>query len=46
MRANRVGDFDTLLLEERNQILCAQTDDTREAMTAFMQRRTPDFKDC
>ena len=35
-----------IALEDRNQILCTQTEDTREAMTAFMQRRPPVFKDC
>ena len=34
-----------IALEDRNQILCAQTEDTREAMMAFLQRRAPEFKD-
>jgi enoyl-CoA hydratase/carnithine racemase len=34
-----------IALEDRNQILCAQTEDTREAMAAFMQRRPPVFRD-
>jgi enoyl-CoA hydratase len=34
-----------IALEDRNQILCIQTADTREAMTAFMERRPPIFND-
>ena len=34
-----------IALEDRNQILCIQTADTREAMAAFMERRPPTFKD-
>ena len=34
-----------IALEDRNQILCAQTEDTKEAITAFAQRRRPEFKD-
>jgi enoyl-CoA hydratase/carnithine racemase len=34
-----------IALEDRNQILCAQTSDAQEAIAAFMQRRSPEFKD-
>jgi enoyl-CoA hydratase/carnithine racemase len=34
-----------IALEDRNQILCTQTLDTREAIAAFMERRAPDFTD-
>ena len=34
-----------IALEDRNQILCTQTADTREGMAAFMQRRAPEFRD-
>ena len=33
-----------IALEDRNQILCAQTADAREGMAAFAQRRAPDFQ--
>ena len=32
-------------LEDRNQILCAQTNDFREGLSAFLQRRAPEWKD-
>jgi enoyl-CoA hydratase/carnithine racemase len=34
-----------IALEDRNQVLCAQTVDTQEAIAAFMQRRLPNYKD-
>lgn len=34
-----------IAMEDRNQILCAQTQDTKEAITAFAERRRPEFKD-
>lgn len=34
-----------IAVEDRNQILCAQTQDAREAITAFVERRPPDFQD-
>jgi enoyl-CoA hydratase len=34
-----------IALEDRNQILCAQTADSQEAMAAFVQRRKPEFHD-
>jgi enoyl-CoA hydratase/carnithine racemase len=34
-----------IALEDRNQILCAQTADAREAMAAFARRRTPEYRD-
>jgi enoyl-CoA hydratase/carnithine racemase len=33
-----------IALEDRNQILCAQTADTQEAMAAFAERRTPQYR--
>lgn len=35
-----------IALEDRNQILCAQTQDAQEAMAAFAERRRPEFQDC
>lgn len=32
-----------IALEDRNQILCAQTKDAKEGMAAFAQKRTPEF---
>ena len=32
-----------ILLEDRNQILCVQTDDHREAVQAFVEKRAPNF---
>lgn len=32
-------------MEDRNQILCAQTDDFREGIGAFLGKRAPQFKD-
>jgi enoyl-CoA hydratase len=28
-------------MEDRNQILCAQTNDVREGMVAFLEKRKP-----
>ncbi len=33
-----------IALEDRNQILCAQTADFREGLSAFLQRRAPEWK--
>ena len=33
-----------IALEDRNQILCAQTADAREGMAAFAQRRAPEYR--
>jgi enoyl-CoA hydratase len=32
-------------MEDRNQILCAQTADFREGIVAFLQKRPPAWKD-
>jgi enoyl-CoA hydratase/carnithine racemase len=32
-------------MEDRNQILCAQTSDFREGVGAFLQKRRPVWKD-
>jgi len=32
-------------MEDRNQILCAQTSDFREGVAAFLQKRRPEWKD-
>jgi enoyl-CoA hydratase len=32
-------------MEDRNQILCAQTRDFREGVVAFLQKRKPAWKD-
>ncbi len=34
-----------IAMEDRNQILCSQTDDAREGVVAFLERRRPDYKD-
>ena len=34
-----------IAVEDRNQILCAQTKDAREAINAFIERRPPEFQD-
>ena len=34
-----------IALEDRNQILCAQTADSQEGMAAFAERRQPTYKD-
>ena len=34
-----------IALEDRNQILCTQTADAMEAITAFAERRTPQYRD-
>ena len=30
-------------MEDRNQILCSQTNDVREGMTAFLEKRKPKY---
>ncbi|MEI9995536.1 MAG: enoyl-CoA hydratase/isomerase family protein [Rhizomicrobium sp.] len=32
-----------IAMEDRNQILCAQTNDVREGMTAFLEKRKPNY---
>src|SRR6185295_5248297 len=32
-----------IAMEDRNQILCAQTSDFREGITAFLQKRKPEY---
>ena len=40
-----VNDLDTqLALESKNQILAAQTEDYAEGVSAFIEKRKPDFK--
>lgn len=34
-----------LALEDRNQILCTRTDDFREGVRAFLEKRTPKYRD-
>ena len=34
-----------IAMEDRNQILCTRTDDFREGITAFLQKRAPDYRD-
>lgn len=34
-----------IAMEDRNQILCAQTEDVREAISAFLQKRPPSYID-
>jgi len=34
-----------IAMEDRNQILCARTEDFREGITAFLQKRPPTFSD-
>ena len=34
-----------IALEDRNQILCTRTDDFREGITAFLQKRAPEYGD-
>lgn len=34
-----------IALEDRNQILCSQTSDFREGLSAFLARRAPEWKD-
>ena len=32
-----------IAMEDRNQILCTQTNDFREGIVAFLQKRTPQY---
>ncbi len=32
-------------MEDRNQILCTQTNDAREGVRSFLEKRAPDFTD-
>jgi enoyl-CoA hydratase len=32
-----------IAMEDRNQILCAQSDDVREGMMAFLEKRAPNY---
>jgi enoyl-CoA hydratase len=34
-----------IAMEDRNQILCTRTDDVREGITAFLQKRPPQYRD-
>jgi enoyl-CoA hydratase/carnithine racemase len=34
-----------IAMEDRNQILCTQTDDIKEGVMAFLEKRKPDYKD-
>jgi enoyl-CoA hydratase len=34
-----------IAMEDRNQILCSRTDDVREGITAFLQKRPPQYRD-
>jgi enoyl-CoA hydratase len=34
-----------IAMEDRNQILCAQTQDFPEGMRAFLEKRKPQYKD-
>ncbi len=34
-----------IAIEDRQQILCSQTQDFRESLTAFLEKRTPEYKD-
>ena len=34
-----------IAMEDRNQILCAQTDDMKEGFRAFLQKRKPEYRD-
>jgi enoyl-CoA hydratase len=32
-----------IAMEDRNQVLCVQTEDFREGVTAFLQKRSPQY---
>ena len=34
-----------IAMEDRNQILCSQTQDMKEGVRAFLQKRKPDYRD-
>ncbi len=34
-----------IAMEDRNQILCSQTDDMKEGVRAFLEKRKPDYRD-
>jgi enoyl-CoA hydratase len=34
-----------IAMEDRNQILCSRSDDFREGISAFLQKRTPQYRD-
>jgi enoyl-CoA hydratase len=36
---------EVIAMEDRNQILCAQTSDVREGVAAFLQKRVPEYQD-
>jgi enoyl-CoA hydratase/carnithine racemase len=36
---------EVIAMEDRNQILCAQTSDMREGVAAFLQKRPPQYRD-
>ena len=33
-----------IAMEDRNQILCAQSEDFKEGITAFLEKRAPNYK--
>jgi len=36
---------EVIAMEDRNQILCSQTSDMREGVAAFLQKRSPEYRD-
>ena len=34
-----------IAMEDRNQILCTRSEDFREGITAFLQKRSPSYSD-